>query len=62
MNAFFGIGIISAVIYWILVGGMYWKIYAALVAGYIVLTQLGTWSRHNDLRRRCNIATWSGRG
>ena len=60
MNAFFGIGIISAIVYSIMVDATYLKIYALLLIGYILLTQLGTLNRYNNGRKKCNIATWNG--
>ena len=60
MNAFFGIGILAAIIYGFLIDGTYLKFYSLLLLGYIVLTQIGTLTRLNTKRKKCNIATWNG--
>ncbi len=60
MNAFFGLGIVAAIIYSFMVDATYLKIYAILLLGYILLTQIGTLNRYNNPRKKCNIATWNG--
>ncbi len=61
MNSFFGIGIIAAIVYAILIDFTYFKIYFAVLIAYIVLTQIGTLNRYNNPRKKCNIATWNGK-
>jgi len=60
MNAFFGIGIIAAIIYSLFIDMTFLKIYAILLIFYIILTQLGISSKYNDFRKRSNIASWNG--
>ena len=60
MNAFKGIAIVSAIIYGIFVDATYFKIYAVLMLAYIILTQIGTSSKYNNPRKKCNIASWNG--
>ncbi len=59
MNPFIGLAILSGVVYGLLVNGTYFKIYAASLLGYVLLTQLFT-SRFNTPRKKINIATWNG--
>jgi hypothetical protein len=59
MNTFFGIGILAAIIYGLLVDGMYFKIYAVLLVAYVVIFQFIFLNR-GDITKRKNltIATW----
>ena len=61
MNSFIGIAIAAAIIYGILVNGTYFKIYIVSLVGYIILTQIGTTTRYNNKRKKCNISTWNGK-
>ena len=60
MNAFFGLAIVAALVYGVVIDGTYFKIYIIILVAYIILTQLGTLSRYNNKRKKCNIATWNG--
>lgn len=60
MNTFITVGIFTAAIYTIFIDATYFKIYALLLLGYTVLTQIGTLNRYNNSRKKCNIATWNG--
>ena len=60
MNPLTGLGIAAGIIYWMWVDAAFFKIYFVLLMGYIVLTQLGTYSKYNSGQKKLNIATWSG--
>ena len=59
MNAMGTIGILSAIIYGLLVDGTYFKIYFILLLGYYVFTQIGKMNKYNTKRVKINIATWN---
>ncbi len=61
MNALFGIGILAGIIYSLMIDFTYMKIYIVLLIGYTLLTQIGTLSEYNNARKKCTIATWSGK-
>jgi positive regulator of sigma E activity len=58
MNAFFGIGIVAAILYGVLFDGTFWKIYGILLVGYLVFVTLRTDKRDNHKRRILTIASW----
>ncbi len=60
MNAIYGVAIVSALLYWIYFDGTYFKIFLCTLIGYTLLTQIGTLTRHNTMRKKCTIATWNG--
>eukprot|EP00826_Nyctotherus_ovalis_P024245 TRINITY_DN1877_c0_g1_i15.p4 TRINITY_DN1877_c0_g1~~TRINITY_DN1877_c0_g1_i15.p4 ORF type:complete len:128 (+),score=38.32 TRINITY_DN1877_c0_g1_i15:204-587(+) len=60
MKTFIGIGLVTAIIYWIFIDGTYLKIYLLLLLIYTIFTQIGTLTRYNNSRKKCNIATWNG--
>jgi hypothetical protein len=60
MNAFFGIGLLAALMYWVMFGGLYFKIYLGLLAAYIVFTQLPAFFWPQSLARKLRMATWDG--
>jgi ABC-type transport system involved in Fe-S cluster assembly fused permease/ATPase subunit len=60
MNAFIGIGLLTFVVYSLMIDFTFCKIYLVFLIAYIILTQLGTLSRFNNKRKKCNIATWNG--
>jgi hypothetical protein len=59
MNSFIGIAILAGLIYSFLIDGAYLKIYAILVLVYTIFTQLGSFNKHNNKGKKCNIATWN---
>jgi len=59
MNAMLVIGIITSMIYGVLIDGTWWKIYFILLFSYTVLTQIGRNSKANTRRTKVNISTWS---
>ena len=59
MNAMFGIGIVSGIIYGILVDGTYLKIYFGVMLVYtIVFTNLMINKKHYTLRKNINVTSW----
>ena len=60
MNALYGIGILGAILYWICVDATYFKICLCLLILYTLLTQVGTLTKYNNLRKKGGIATWNG--
>ena len=61
MNALFGLGIVAAIIYTLLIDSTFFKIYLVLLIGYIVIFQF-IFLKRGDLSKRKNItvATWGG--
>jgi hypothetical protein len=60
MNSFIGIGILTAILYGIYVDGTFFKMYIILLVIYTILTQIGSYSRYNNGRKKCTISTWNG--
>ena len=61
MNAFYGIGIVSSVVYGMLVDGTYWKIYTVLTVLYLVFVLCSRNKRDNPKRKTIMAATWNGK-
>ncbi len=62
MNAFFGIGFVTAILYGILVDGTYLKIYFALTLIYIVVfNNLLINKKHFTKRKNINVTSWCGK-
>ncbi len=59
MNPLLGVGIFSAIIYWCFIDASYFKIYFILILAYIALTQIGTSSAANSLKKKLGIAGWN---
>lgn len=59
MNAFFGIGIVSGLVYGIIVDGTYWKIFFAIMLFYIVVfNNLLVDKSHVTTRKNINVTSW----
>ncbi len=62
MNAFFGVGILTAILYGILIDGTFFKLYFVLLAIYtIVCNHLCINKKHVSKRRNITITTWDGK-
>ena len=61
MNALWGIGLASNILYGVFVDGTYWKIYFALLALYTVLFFSQRVTRDNGKRKTIMISTWNGK-
>ena len=59
MNALFGIGILAAIIYGILVDALFWKIYGVLFAVYLLFVICSANRKDNHKRRTMTLSTWS---
>jgi hypothetical protein len=62
MNAFFGIGIVTAILYGLLIDGTFFKLYFVLLIGYICIFQF-IFLKRGDFSKRKNlvVATWGGK-
>ena len=60
MNAFYGIGYASAIIYGIFVDGTYWKIYGILFVCYLAFVTFTRVMKDNPKRKTIIAATWNG--
>ena len=58
INAFYGIGYFSAVIYGLLIDGTYWKIYATLLVAYLIFVFSQRVIKDNPKRKTLIAATW----
>jgi hypothetical protein len=61
INAFYGIGYFSAVIYGLLIDGTYWKIYLTLFIVYLVFVSMSRVMKDNPKRKTLIAATWQGK-
>lgn len=61
MNALWGIGLVSNMVYGVFVDGTYWKIYFALLAAYTVFFFTQRVTRDNGKRKTIMISTWNGK-
>ena len=61
MNALWGIGLASNILYGVFVDGTYWKIYFALLALYTVFFFSQRVTRDNGKRKTIMISTWNGK-
>ena len=61
MNAFFGIVILTAILYGIFIDGTFFKLYFVLLAIYtVVCNNLCINKKHITKRRNITITTWDG--
>ena len=56
-----GIGLLSNVVYGMLVDGTYWKIYFALLAAYTAFVCATRNMKDNGKRKTLMAATWNGK-
>ena len=61
MNAFWGIGLASGMVYGVFCDGRYWKIYFALSILYFIWVQATIVKKDNGKRKTLMISTWNGK-
>lgn len=59
INACLGVGYAAALVYGMLVDGVYWKIYCCLLVCYLAFVTLTRETRDNPKRKTLTIATWN---
>ena len=61
MNALFGVGFVSGIVYGLLVDGTYFKIYAVILLFYTVVFNFILIDRtHFTKRKNINVTSWNG--
>ena len=61
MNAFFGVGILTGILYGIFIDGTFFKIYFVLLALYtIICNHLTINKSHVTKRKNITITSWDG--
>ena len=61
MNALFGVGAVSGLLYGIFVDGTYFKIFIAVLIFYtVVFNNLLVNKKHTTKRKNIMVTTWSG--
>lgn len=61
MNALFGVGAVTGIVYGILVDGTFLKLYFALLAFYtVVFNIILIDKKQTTLRKNINVTSWNG--